>query len=178
MSAGLLLVAPFAPRPAVASCAGIVSLEDALLVAETVFVGSVTGLENMDRWATVRVEERWKGARDLPDTVQVRGGPEPGVASSVDRVFAPGRYLFLVTRGPGYLQDNACSATTPWTDSLSSVRPAGLSAAPDVVSGAEVTEFDLDPYLPIAALAFALIVAVIAYLVVLRARRRPPDWMR
>jgi hypothetical protein len=47
-----------------------------------------------------------------------------------------------------------------------------------VVAGTQVTEFDLDPFLPIAALALALIVAVIAYLVVLRARSRPPDWMR
>jgi hypothetical protein len=176
--AGLLLGAPLVPRPVSASCAGIVSLEEALLMAETVFVGSVVQVENQGRWATVRVEERWKGARDLPETVQVRGGPEPGTATSVDRLFAPGRYLFLVTRGPGYLEDNACSATTPWTDDLAGLRPAGLAAAPDVVSGTEVTEFDLDPYLPIAALLLALIVAVIAYLVVLRARRRPPDWMR
>jgi hypothetical protein len=41
-----------------------------------------------------------------------------------------------------------------------------------------VTEFLLDPYLPLLGLAFALIVAVIAYLLILRARKRPPDWMR
>lgn len=178
LTAGALLGTAAAPPSAAADCAPTVSLEEALLLADTVFVGSVTQLDNSNRWATVRVEERWKGARDLPDTVQVRGGPEPGTASSVDRTFASGRYLFVVTRGPGYLEDNGCSATTPWTDELAALRPAGVSAGTDVVAGTRVTEFDLDPFLPVAALALALIVAVIAYLVVLRARRRPPDWMR
>ena len=178
LAAGVLVGTAATPRSVVASCAPIVSLQEALLLAETVFVGSVTQLENDNRWATVRVEERWKAARDLPETVQVRGGPEPGTATSVDRVFAPGRYLFVVTRGPGYLEDTSCSATTPWTDDMAALRPAGVTAGTDVVSGTQVTEFDLDPFLPIAALVLALIVAVIAYLVVLRARSRPPDWMR
>jgi hypothetical protein len=178
LTAGALLGTAAAPPGAAADCAPTVSLEEALLLADTVFVGSVTQLDNSNRWASVRVEERWKGARDLPDTVQVRGGPEPGTATSVDRTFAPGRFLFFVTRGPGYLEDNGCSATTPWTDELAALRPAGVSAGTDVVAGTRVTEFDLEPFLPVAALALALIVAVIAYLVVLRARRRPPDWMR
>jgi hypothetical protein len=176
--AGLLLGVPAAAGPVAASCAPIVSLEEALLMADTVFVGSVTSVENGDRWASVRVEERWKNARDLPDTVQVRGGPEPGTTSSVDRKFVLGRHLFVVTRGPGYLEDNGCSATMAWTDALAALRPAGLAADPGVVAGTQVTEFDLDPYLPILALALALIVAVIAYLLILRARKRPPDWMR
>ncbi len=178
LAVGTLLGTAAAPRPVAASCAPTVSLEEALLFADTVFVGSVTQLANNNRWATVRVEERWTGARDLGDTVQVRGGPEPGTASSVDRVFAPGRYLFVVTRGPGYLEDNGCSATTPWSDDLAALRPAGVTAATDVVTGTQVTELDLGPLFPIAALALALIVAVIAYLVVLRARNRPPDWFR
>jgi hypothetical protein len=178
LASGALLGTAAAPPSAAADCAPIVSLEEAILFADTVFVGSVTQLENSGRWATVRVEERWKGARDLPDTVQVRGGPEPGTASSVDRKFMPGRYLFFVRPGLGYLEDNGCSATTSWTDDLAVLRPAGVTAGTDVVTGTQVTEFDLDPYLPIAALALALIVAVIAYLVVLRARNRPPDWMR
>jgi hypothetical protein len=178
VTTGLLLGVPAAANPVAASCAPIVSLEEALLMADTVFVGSVTSTENGGRWASVRVEERWKNARDLPDNVQVRGGPEPGTTTSADRVFPLGRHLFVVTRGPGYLEDNGCSATIPWTDDLAALRPPGLTADPGVVAGTQVTEFLLDPYLPLLGLAFALIVAVIAYLLILRARKRPPDWMR
>jgi hypothetical protein len=153
-------------------------LEEAILLGEVVFVGTVVGLDNQSRWATVRVEERWRGARDLADTVQVRGGPDPGTASSVDRLFSPTRYLFVVSRGPDYLVDNACTPTTAWRDDLASLRPADVSPAPDVVANTVVTELRLESFLPLLGLALALLVAVVAYLVILRARRRPPDWIR
>ena len=164
--------------PVAADCAALPPIDEAVLLGEVVFVGTVLRLDNQARWATVRVEERWQGARDLGNTVEVRGGPEPGTATSVDRVFGLGRYLFVVTRGPDYLSDNACSATTAWTGDLARLRPADVPAAPDVVANTTVTEIDLDAFMPVVVLALALIIAVIAYLVILRARRRPPDWMR
>ncbi|OGO56433.1 MAG: hypothetical protein A2V85_03460 [Chloroflexi bacterium RBG_16_72_14] len=161
-----------------ADCAALPSIDEAVLLGEVVFVGTVLRVDNQRRWATVRVEERWRGARDLAGTVEVRGGPEPGTATSVDRLFGIGRYLFVVTRGPDYLSDNACTATTAWTADLARLRPIDVSPAPDVVANATVTELDLDAFMPLVALALALIVAVIAYLVILRARRRPADWIR
>lgn len=161
-----------------ASCATTPKIEDAVVLGDIVFVGTVLRTENGGRWATVRVEERWRGARDLADTIEVHGGPEGGSATSVERTFATSRYLFVVTNGPGYLVDNECTATTPWTSDLARLRPIDVSAAPDVVSGAQVTEIDWDRLLPAAALVGALVIAVIAYVVILRARRRPPDWMR
>lgn len=167
-----------AVAPASASCATTPSIDDAVLLGDVVFVGTVLRTENSGRWATVRVEERWRGARDLGDTVQVRGGPEAGTATPIDRIFATSRYLFVVSQGPGYLTDNQCTATVPWTDDLARLRPIDVSAAPDVTTGAQVTELDMDRLLPTVALVAALVIAVIAYLVILRARRRPPDWFR
>jgi hypothetical protein len=161
-----------------ARCAALPPVDEAVLLGEVVFVGTVLRVDNQARWATVRVEERWRGARGLADTVEVRGGPGPGTATSVDRVFGLNRYLFVVTRGPDYLSDNGCTATTVWTNDLARLRPIDVSPAPDVVANVEVTELNLDTFMPLVALALALIVAVIAYLVILRARRRPPDWIR
>jgi uncharacterized protein YceK len=148
--------APVAPGggPAVlAACATVPSLKAAVAEGDVVFVGTVLHLDNQDRWATVRVEERWSGARDLPETVVVHGGPDPGTATGQDRTYLKDRYLFDATGGPEVLQDDACSATTR-------------------------SEFELDTFLPIVALAGALVVAVVAYLGVLRGRQRPPDWRR
>ena len=161
-----------------ADCAAAPSIDEAVLRGEVVFVGTVLRVDNQMRWATVRVEERWRGARDLAETVQVRGGPEPGTATSVDRLYGTGRYLFVVTRGPDYLQDNACTTTTTWTDDLARLRPIDVSPAANVVGNVEVTEVRLEEFVPLLALVAALIIAVIAYLVILRARRRPPDWLR
>lgn len=175
---GLAGLAGLAVAPASASCATTPSIEDAVLLGEVVFVGTVVRTENSGRWATVRVEERWRGARDLGDTVEVRGGPEAGTATSIDRIFALSRYLFIVSNGPGHLIDNQCTATTPWTSDLSRLRPLDVSPAPDVASGAPVTELDMDRLLPTLALVGALVIAVVAYVFILRARRRPPDWFR
>lgn len=161
-----------------ASCATTPSIDDAVLLGDVVFVGTVLRTDNLGRWASVRVEERWRGARDLPDTVEVHGGPEPGTSTAIDRTYTPGRYLFVVSNGPGYLEDNICTATTSWTAALASLRPIDVSPAPDVVSGTAVSELDMDRVLPVAALGVALLIAVVAYVVIVRARRRPPDWFR
>ena len=172
------LGADLGAAPVAASCATTPSVGDAVTLGDVVFVGTVLRTENGGRWATVRVEERWKGARDLADTVAVHGGPDPGSSTTLDQVYSPGRYLFVVRNGQGFLVDDQCTATTPWTDDLARLRPAGVSPDPDVVANAQVSELDIRQFMPLAALAGALIVAVMAYLIILRARRRPPDWMR
>ncbi len=161
-----------------ASCATTPSIDEAVLLGEVVFVGVVTQVDNGGRWATVRVEERWRGARSLADTVDVHGGPEAGTSTTVDRAYTLGRYLFVVRNGPGYLVDDQCTATTRWVADLGRLRPPGVAANADVVSGASGTQLDLESILPAIALVAALVIAVAAYLVILRARRRPPDWMR
>ncbi|HEX5829191.1 MAG TPA: hypothetical protein VFY23_16815 [Candidatus Limnocylindrales bacterium] len=167
------------PSPALASCAGVpLGPDEAVLLGDVVFVGTVLRTENDGRWATVRVEERWKGSRDLPETVQVRGGPEPGTATSVDRTFLPGRYLFIVERDGEGLTDSACSGTVPWSEDLATLRPAGVTAAATELPTDPLGSIDWDSVAIVAALLVALLVSLVAYLYVLRARRRPPDWRR
>ena len=182
VAAALVLAAaivggPAAP-PAFASCATTPSIDEAVLLGDVVFVGTVTRTENSGRWATVRVEERWSGARSLGDTVEVHGGSEPGTATSIDRTYVKTRYLFVVRHGDGALEDDQCTATTPWTPELARLRPIDVSPAPDVAANAVSSELDLEPLLPVVALFGALVIAVIAYVFILRARARPPDWMR
>jgi hypothetical protein len=167
------------PSVALASCATAPrSAEDAVLFGDVVFVGTVLRTENDGRWPTVRVEERWKGARDLADTVVVRGGPEPGSATSVDRTFLPGRYLFVVTAPGGVLTDDACSGTRPWTEDLAALRPPGVSPAAVELPTDPLGSINMSDVAALAGLVVFLLVAVVAYLYVLRARRRPPDWHR
>jgi len=166
------------PAVAIASCAGTPSIEDAVRFGDVVVVGSVVKLENDDRWATVQVEERWRGARDVPDTIEVHGGPEPDASTTTDRTFQLTRYLFVLTRGDGFYADDACTATRIWTPDLATYRPAGVSPAPGVEAGSKVTAIDPGAIALVAALLLALLIAIVAYIVILRARRRPPDWMR
>jgi hypothetical protein len=167
-----------AATPALASCAPPRPIEESMRLADAVLVGTVTHLENGGRWAVVQVEERWRGPESLPDTIEVRGGPEPGTATSVDRTFTPERYLFFLTKGPGYFADNACSATTLWTDDLAAYRPSGVAPAPGTASSPPMGPLDLTVVLPLAALMGALAIALVSYLLILRSRGRPPDWMR
>lgn len=152
--------------------------DEAVLFGSVVFVGTVLRADNDGRWATVRVEERWKGARDLGETVEVRGGPDPGTATSVDRTYLPGRYLFVVERDGGGLKDSACSGTVRWTDDLGTLRPAGVSPAATELPTDPLGSLDWGQIGLVAALLIALLVSIVAYLYVLRARRRPPDWLR
>jgi len=110
--------------------------------------------------------------------VDVHGGPEPGTATSIDRIYATTRYLFVVRHGDGVLEDDQCTATTAWTPDLARLRPIDVSPAADVVANTASTRIDLEPLLPVVALVGALVIAVIAYVFILRARQRPPDWMR
>ena len=198
-----------APSAALAACATAPqSAEDAVFFGDVVFVGTVLRTENQGRWPTVRVEERWKGAAGLAETVVVRGGPEPGTATTTDRTYLPGRYLFVVENQGGVLMDNACTGTRAWTDELAPLRPAfcvavvaiiGLASAgiitvePKAVASSMVylevgaaVELPTDPLgsidpgglAAVAGLLVALLIAIVAYLYVLRARRRPPDWLR
>lgn len=113
------------PSAASASCAMPVPIEEALRSADVVITGTVTSTENMGRWATVEVHEIWKGP-DLPATVNIHGGAEPGAISSIDRTFTVGaRYLFVASLdGQGILSDNACSATTEMGAGDNAMRPA------------------------------------------------------
>lgn len=183
----LLLVAAFLalggvlarPASVLAECSTAPqSAEDAVLFGDVVFVGTVLRTENLGRWPTVRVEERWKGARALAENVVVRGGPEPGTATTVDRTFLPGRYLFIVVNQDGVLLDNACSGTRPWTEDLAALRPAGVSPAATELPTDPVGDITPGDIALVAGLLVALIVAIMAYLYVLRVRRRPPDWIR
>ena len=178
MAVALGLAPGPAAAPAHASCAAPVSIPEAMSMADVVLVGTVTGTENDGRWATVRVEERWQARSSVPDEISVHGGPEPGADTSIDRVFAPGRYLFFLTFGRGYFLDNACTATTPWTQDLAQYRPLGVAPAPAVASGVPAGSGDFPDIVPVVALVAALLIALLSYGLILRARRRPPDWVR
>ncbi|MHB8891662.1 MAG: hypothetical protein ACYC65_06410 [Candidatus Limnocylindrales bacterium] len=164
--------------PVLAACAPARPIEESMVLADLVVVGTVTRTENGGRWITVRVEERWRAPESLPDTIEVRAGPEPGAATSIDRVFVQARYLFFLTSGPEYFVDNACTATTLWTEDLAALRPSGVSPAPNVVADAPLGPLDQVELVPVVALFGALVIVLVSYMFILRARRRPPDWMR
>jgi hypothetical protein len=180
LAVALGLAAGPAATPARASCASPIPVADAMSLADVVLVGTVTHAENSGRWVDVRVEERWRGAASLPDVIRVHGGPEAGSATTIDRAFAEGRYLFFLTDGPGpeYYVDNACTATTTWTDDLAQYRPGGVVPAPAVAVDSPPGAQDGVDLVPVMALVAALVIALVAYFLILRARGRPPDWMR
>lgn len=107
-----------------ASCRSPDPLEQSVEQAPLIFVGTVIGLANDDRTATVTVEEIWKGPR-LPVEVRVAGGyDEPGVFTSVDRTFEMGvTYLFFPSTTTEPLEDNACSATQELDSTIEAFRP-------------------------------------------------------
>ncbi len=127
---------------------------------------------------------RWRSAggalRPFLTSSRCTAARSPGSTTSIDRVFDTDRYLFFLTDGPGpeYYVDNACTSTTVWTDDLAQYRPGGVAPAPDVAvdtpggtsAGADV--------IPVVALVAALLIVLVAYFLILRSRRRPPDWMR
>jgi hypothetical protein len=164
----VLAACPTAPQPA----------EDAVLFGDVVFVGTVLRTENEGRWPTVRVEERWKGSAGLSDNVVVRGGPEPGTSTATDRTYLPGRYLFIVRNENGVLADDGCSGTQAWTDELAPLRPPGVPPAATELPTDPLGSINPGTLAAVAGLLVALLIAIVAYLYVLRARRRPPDWHR
>lgn len=120
-----MLVLLSSPATAVASCMQPPPLEKAVTSAEIVFVGTVRATTNENRWATVEVEEVWRGP-DQSVAVVIKGGPAGNTATSVDRSFEIGvRYLFFPSADPeGGLADTSCSSTTPWTEAMLALRPA------------------------------------------------------
>ena len=100
-------------------------LDAAQREADVVFVGTVAGVVNQGRWATVAVEEIWSGI-DLPAVVEVRGSEivNQDVWFSADRTYTAGqRYVFAVEVDDGRLRDHACTATLAWSDELGRFRP-------------------------------------------------------
>jgi hypothetical protein len=124
--------------PVLADCQPF-QLEEALLKADSVFVGTVTGLSNGGRWATVAVDEVWAGP-SLAPVVEVRGGAAGNSAAEDDRSFVGGaRYFFAAYIVNGAITDNACSSTQEWDPALANLRPASARppvAAPEPETGA------------------------------------------
>ena len=114
-----------APAAVLADCVAPPSFDEARKTAPIVFVGTVTETSNEDRWATVSVEEIWNGP-DLARTLLIKGGPDPGSGTSMDRTFQVGvRYFFVpVPSGDGNLADTTCTSTQPWEEWMAEFRPA------------------------------------------------------
>ena len=158
----LLLV----PSVADASCAGPVSVQDAVRSAPTVFVGTVTDLSSGGRVATVRVDDVWRGS-EIPASVDVVGTPDlNAAATSVDRTYAAGsQYLFVPDGGgPDHFTDNSCTATRPYSGNLAALRPAGAPGVP--VRSASTFPLSL------ALIAVLVVLAGVASAVVLGRRRQ------
>ena len=127
MLAALWFAGAGAP-PVAASCPVPQPPDEALATSEVAFVGRVVSTANDNRWATVAVDEIWSGPALTP-VVEVRGGAEPGVGTSVDRSYQVGvTYLFLIWLEDGRLVDNACSSTLAWEPTLEALRPATARA--------------------------------------------------
>lgn len=159
-----------APRPAVADCAAPPPIDQAIGSAQSAFVGRVATVSNGNRWAVVAVEEVWVGP-DLPEFVDVRGGADPGVASSIDRTYRAGvTYLFVVEPLAGVLRDSSCSSTTEWEPGLHAVRPRTVRAP--IASSVEATDPAIDMVPVLVPLAVAGLVGALVFGVAILARRR------
>lgn len=183
--AGVPLMTFFAGS-AHASCAIPPPLEAAINMTPDVFVGSVIDLESRGRWATVQVEEVWKG-EEIPAEVEVRAGPRqvPGSlgtsATSVDRHFDMNeRYIFIPYKRNGSIfRDNACTRTSLFRPRFERFRPASLEEgerAPNdhEVYGPELTldpEKDDTPKLLFLGVIAAAVLGGAGWLVYRRARR-------
>ena len=185
-AAAFLLAAAVLATPgiALASCVEPPPLGQAIAEAETVFVGTVVGLDFDARLATFEVIEVWKGAVGA-DAI-VNGGPglqELGEAraqgqnlfTSVDRQYGAGQTYLVVSHGRSgeILFDNACSSTQPYSAEVELIRPETAYAPTAVPEPLVSTEVDAGfPWvLPIIGVTVALgIIAVVVY-----ARRPNPD---
>ena len=165
------------PATALASCREPPPIEEAMKSAEIVFVGTVTSTSNRDSWASVEIEEIWRGP-DQPASVLVKGGPGGNSATSVDRTFQAGaKYLFFPLVNPDgeplagqalALTDNSCTSTTVWSEDLLALRPS--DARPPL--GATEGESGFDFGAIVAPLGVALVVAAALLVVGLAARGR------
>jgi hypothetical protein len=113
------------PSVALADCMMPAPVKEAALKADILFVGTVTETTSNDTWASVAVEEVWRGP-DLPADVVVKGGPGGNAMTSVDRTFWAGvKYLFFpYADEQGALADNSCTNTMEWSADLAQIRPA------------------------------------------------------
>lgn len=175
------LLAVDAP-PAHASCAALPPLPQALAEADVVFVGTVIETTNEQRWATVEVEEVWKG-EDIPSTAEVRGGPKdpPGpmnVVSSVDTSYREGaRYLFVPFNSTNPYRDNACTPTRRFTPEVQRLRPSHVAVLTpgDDRDGAPPAPGSKWPWIPVTAAALVLIAAGLLFSVLGRHRSGSGD---
>lgn len=172
----LLLVTSISAQ---ASCIPPVGVAAAMTQADVVVVGTVTSARSGDRIVTVRVEERWKG--DIARTIEVFGGPVTG-ATSVDRTYEVGaRYLLFVREAHahgeaatfgGRYEDNACSTTQRWTETLAQYRPADATVYAANRSSVTKSPKAHASRAPAVGLALAAVVVVAAVGVWAQARRR------
>ena len=177
-------------EPAGASCAPPRGVADAIGRSDVVVVGTVTATRSRDRIATIRVEERWNG--DVGGAFEVYGGPaQDDAATSVDRTYTVGtRYLLFASEpaahaSPGTFggryEDNDCSPTQPWNESLSALRPATATiittpAAPLASTPPQATsasDHTTRRWLLATVLAVATIAAAAMTLSRVRRRRAP-----
>lgn len=165
--AALAFVLP--PSAALADCMMPAPVEQAAQTAELVFVGTVAETSNHNSWASVQVEEVWRGP-DQPAAVIVKGGPAGNMATSVDRFFEVGvKYLFFpYADESGGLADNSCTNTVQWSADLAQLRPADARQA---LAPTE-TEAGLDVGGLIAPLGVAILVGGVLLLAGLLARGR------
>jgi len=143
------------PSAVLADCMMPAPVQEAAKTNDIVFVGTVTETTNQDRWASVAVEEVWRGP-DLPEAVVVKGGTGGDAISSVDRSYQAGtKYLFFpYPDEQGNLADNICTNTVEWSPDLGQLRPADARQ----VNGAteQASAFDVGGL--IAPLGVALLV--------------------
>ena len=146
-------------------------------VGDVVFVGTVLRPRTTAAGPPSGSRSAGRGRIALAETVLVRGGPEPGTATSVDRTYLP--RLPVRRHGAGRGPDRRrLQRYPPWTEDLESLRPAGVSPAAVELPTDPLGSVDMGSVAAVAGLLVFLLVAIVAYLYVLRARRRPPDWHR
>lgn len=165
--AALVFVLP--PSAVLADCMMPPPVEEAAQTAEIVFVGTVAETSNHNSWASVVVEEVWRGP-DQPAAVVVKGGPAGNMATSVDRFFEVGvKYLFFpYADETGGLADNSCTNTIQWSADLAQLRPADARQP----LGATQPESGFDVASVIAPLGVAVLVGGALLIAGLLARGR------
>jgi hypothetical protein len=165
--AALAFVLP--PSAVLADCMMPPPVEEAAQTAEIVFVGTVAETSNHNSWASVVVEETWRGP-DQPAAVIVKGGPAGNMATSVDRFFEVGvKYLFFpYVDEAGGLADNSCTNTVQWSADLAQLRPADARQP----LGATEAEGGFDVGSVIAPLGVAILVGGVLLVAGLLARGR------
>jgi hypothetical protein len=169
MAVGALLASP---GTALADCMPPPPIEVAVETAEIVFVGTVTETAQGNRWASVAVEEIWRGP-DLEASVVVKGGPAGNMATSVDRYFEAGvRYLFFpyADQEQGGLADNSCSSTQPWTEDMAKLRPADARTPVEGPGEPSAGGFDVAGLAGPVALVAVVFVVLLAIGLVARGR--------